>query len=342
MSIPKYNFIFLLHVSRSGSTYLSRLLAENCSDLAVISETNYFRILIAHKKIYKEYQPDKLVNLILEDPKFKGFKFSKSELLERLQKCDNHKQAIFSVTKMILEKLKIKNVHNVLIKDGSLVDFIPDIALQFEDFKIIHIKRDPRACINSILHTPKAFYKGRSSMGWDDIEFCVNQYQKYMGKMERLELAIGNIFTVTYEELVRDKNQVLQNVLNFLMLRPSVEDKTKTDNYLRKQEFRIHRNIYRSSQIERTDAWKQELKKWEIIYIESRLSAIIPNKIAAYSASRLFISKLFAKKNHLIGMCNLNSYRLRRYVLRGNLDMFFFENKVKFRKGIAKKQEISK
>ena len=108
MSIPKYNFIFLLHVSRSGSTYLSRLLAENCGDLAVISETNYFRILIAHKKIYKEYQPDKLVSLIVEDPKFKGFNFSKSELLERLQKCDNHKQAIFSVTNMILEKMKIK------------------------------------------------------------------------------------------------------------------------------------------------------------------------------------------------------------------------------------------
>lgn len=329
MSIPKYNFIFLLHVSRSGSTYLSRLLAENCGDLAVISETNYFRILIAHQKIYKEYQPNKLANLILEDPKFKAFKFSYAEVLKQLQRCDNHKQAIFSVTKMILEKLQIENINNVLIKDGGLVDFIPEIASQFEEFKIIHIKRDPRACINSILHTPKAFYKGRSSMGWDDIEFCVNQYQKYMGKMERISLSIGNILTIAYEDLVKDKNQVVQNVITYLKLQPSTEDKTRTDNYLRKQEFRIHRNIYRSSQIERTDAWQKELKKWEIIYIESRLKSLIPNPSILHKKSNLLVSMFLAKKNHLMGMINLNIYRTRRYLLKGNLNMFFLKVRLK-------------
>lgn len=325
----EFNFILLLHLSRSGSTYLARHLAENCSDLAVISETNYFRTLLAHQKIDKKYQPKKLALLITEDPKFKSFQFSKKEILEALQNCENHKEAIISITEMILYRLGINGVTNILIKDGGLVDFIPEVVTLFPNIKIIHITRDPRGCINSMLHTPKSFNKGKSSMGWDDIALCVSQYQDFMVKINKIEGAGIAMLPVIYENLVSDKNAVIENAINYLELLPCAEDKNRSKNLLRKKELIIHKNIYNPEKKERVSAWKHELKRWEIIYIESKLKAFIPEPTIKKNSFSLIFSVLRAWINHIAGMFKLTVYRIKRYLLIGNLSMFFLKLKLR-------------
>lgn len=325
----EFNFILLLHLSRSGSTYLARHLAENCSDLAVISETNYFRVLLAHQKIHKKYQPKKLALLIKEDPKFKNFQFSDKEILEALQTCENHKEAIISITEMILHKLGVKGVMNILIKDGGLVDFIPEVTALFPNIKIIHIKRDPRGCINSLLHTPKSFNKGRSSMGWDDIALCVTQYQDFMAKINKIEGTGKTMLPVIYENLVADKEAVIKNAISYLELQPCAKDKNRSKNFLRKQEHIIHKNIYKPVQKERTTAWQYELKRWEIIYIESKLKAFIPEPTIKQNNFSAMVSLFRARINHIAGIFKLTVYRIKRYLLTGNLSMFFLKLKLR-------------
>ncbi|MDP2693039.1 MAG: sulfotransferase [bacterium] len=326
---PEFNFILLLHLSRSGSTYLARHLTENCSDLAVISETNYFRTLLAHQKIHKKYQPKKLALLITEDPKFKSFQFSEKEILKMLQTCGNHKEAIIFITEMILYKLGIKGVANIVIKDGGLVDFIPEVTALFPNIKIIHIKRDPRGCINSMLHTPKSFNRGKSSMGWDDIALCVTQYQVFMAKINKIEGEGIPLLTVIYKDLVTDKEAVIKNAISYLELQPCAEDKNRSKNFLRKQELIIHKNIYNPEKKERVSAWKHELKRWEIIYIESRLKAFILKPTIKKNSFNLMYSVLRAGINHIAGMFKLTVYRIKRYLLTGNLSKFFLKLKLR-------------
>ncbi len=325
-----FNFAILLYVSRSGSTYLGRLLAENCKDLAVIPESNYFRILIAHQKLVGKIESNQIAKLLLEDPKFQGFQISKGELVEILQKCTTHKEAILAITNRILKGRGSADFKAVLIKDGGLVDFIPEIISQFENSKIIHIHRDPRACINSLLHSPKAFLKGKSSMGWDDIELCAKQYKAYIGKIQSLKSQQVNIFSLGYENLLENNDEGVHSVLEYLNLNPSAEDKRKTENYLRKEESRIHQNIYREAQQDRATAWQQELKSWERNYIEFKLKEFLPENLTKSNKRHLFSSLFKAKKNHVLGLYKLNLYRINRYLLKGNWDLFRLKLRMRF------------
>lgn len=322
------NFIVLLYVSRSGSTYLARLLAEKCEDLAVIPETNYFRILTAHQKVHKKYQPEKLAHLIMEDPKFKGFHISQSETLEILQNSNTHKAAIIAITKRILFGLGMEDVKNVIIKDGGLLDYLPEITAQFENTKVIHIQRDARACINSLLHTPKAFHPGKSSMGWNDIELCTKQYARYIKKINTITISSDNFLALNYENLVDNVPQTLKKTIAFLGLKLSGEDKSRTKNYLRKEERPIHSNIYRHSQRNRKNAWQQELKKWEIVYIEKKLKTFLP-KTTEYSIYGLGVSYTKARAKHVVGMAHLTHYRIKRYLFKPNLSLFYLKLKLR-------------
>ncbi len=326
----EFKFIFLLYVSRSGSTYLSRLLAENCSDLAVIAETNYFRIIIAHQRIYKQYQPSVLAKLIAEDPKFKGFQFSKKEIIGVLNQCETHREAILATTKFIIHKKGIKETQNILIKDGGLVDFITEINTLFPGSKLLHIQRDPRGCINSLLHTPKAFIRGKSSMGWNDIEMCVRQYEVYLGKIEALT-ANNKIMHLHYEDLLGETNEVLLQLIKSLSLRPNHKSDIVQWNGLREEELVIHKNLYKPAQKDRLTAWKHELETWEIIYIERKLWKYIDKPSVAYSKKTLLKSILKARLNHILGGARLNVYRLNRYLLNGNLSLFFYKVRLKLK-----------
>jgi hypothetical protein len=330
MSVPKYNFIFLLHVSRSGSTYLSRLLAENCSDLVFIPETNFFRIFLLHQRIYKKFQPSFLAKLLIEDPKFRSFQFSKKEIIGFLDQCKTYREAILATTKFIIYKASIKEKKNILIKDGGLLDFVNEINTMFPGSKFIHLQRDPRGCINSLLHTPKAFIPGKSSMGWNDIEMCVRHYEVYLGKIETLTVN-NKIMHLQYEDLLGETNEVLLQLIKDLCLRQNHKSDIVQWIGLREEELVIHKNLYKPAQKHRLTAWKHELETWEIIYIERKLLKYIDTPSVGYSKKTLLKSLLKARLNHILGWARFNVYRLNRYLLNGNLTLFFYKVRLKLK-----------
>jgi len=326
-NFKNYNFIFLLYFSRSGSTYFSKVLAENCKDLTILPESNYFRIILSHYKIYKKFDPKNLTHLILEDPKFKFFEVSRENLMTALRLCNNHLEAIMAVTSLILENRKRSDYKNVLIKDGGLVDFVGEIRSLFPNPKILFIQRDPRGCINSLLHSPKIFLKGNSSMGWNDIEMCCSNYMSYLKKINKLETC--SIYNVTYESLLRNEIQATKRALVYITLEASIEKVAVAKNFILQKENIAHRNVFERAKKNRAYAWKHELEDWEIKYIEFRLSKFIPLALCLNNNSNLNLACLKAASNHLIGATRLNLYRVERYLLKGNFNLLLLKLQLK-------------
>lgn len=328
MALEKYNFIFLLYVSRSGSTYFSRVLAENSKNLTVLPETNYFSNILSHFKIFKKYDAKSVSNLIFEDPKFRLFDISKHTLDATLNLCSDYMQAIQAVTKNIMEKEGIRHLENILIKDGRLVDFLEEIEILFARPKILFIQRDPRGCINSLLHSPKIFIKGNSSMGWNDIEMCCNSYETYLQKINSFSGKYP-IFKLSYETLIKSEGETIHNTLQYLGL-SSVVSKNKIEgSFIRKQEKLAHKNVFDAADDTRISAWQKELKAWEIGFIEFRLSQFIPESSQMSKNTSLLVARIKAKAYHVFGLTRLNLYRINRYVFNGNFKFLFLKFKLK-------------
>lgn len=323
----EYNFIILLYVSRSGSTFLAKQIADASSDVVVIPESRYLRTIAAHSAYSKEYNAVKLASLILEDPRFSGFYIEKNTVEKTLLNCRTHKEAGMAMTQLIIKSMGYPNTTNVLIKDGGFINYIDAVQQLYPSVRFLHIQRDPRACINSLLNTPKAFIKGNTSMGWNDIVLCSTQYKKYIDKVNTLEAAGNNVTTVQYEALITNTEDVVSNTLQRFGL--SVNSiKSRDERYhLRKQESEIHKNVHKSAQKTRTDAWQTELKKWEKIYIEHELAAFIATPSVTPTKSELRRAKIRAKKNHFIASVKLNTHRVERYVLSGNFDLLLLKLK---------------
>jgi len=323
-----YNFIFLLYLSRSGSTYFTKVLVEDCDSITILPETNYFRTILSHFKIFKKFDARCLSGLILEDPKFKAFNVSKENLINTLATCNNHREAIYVVTSLLLEKRNGLDTKNILIKDGGLVDFAEEINLLFADPKIIFIQRDPRGGINSLLHSPKIFVKGVSSMGWNDIEMCCNSYESYLKKIS-IQLKTIPYHKVTFESLIRNEKAIIEKTLVYLKLDAGSEKVEVDQSWLLGQETEAHKNVFEPADKDRIYAWKRELEDWEIKYIEFRLHNFIPLQTLINNRSNLTLARCRAKGNHFIGATRLNIYRGRRYFLGGNFNLLFLKLKLK-------------
>jgi sulfotransferase family protein len=328
MTFEKYNFIFLLYLSRSGSTYFSRLLAENGKNLTVLPETNYFSNILSHFKIFNKYDAKSVSNLIFEDPKFRLFNITKESLDVSLILCDDYDQAIQEVTKIILEKEGLRHSENVLVKDGRLIDFLKEIKILFTLPKILFIQRDPRGCINSLLHSPKIFIKGNSSMGWNDIEMCCNSYETYLKKINNISENF-QIFKISYEALVKSEAETIHDSLQYLELSLVDSKNSVAESFIRKQEKLAHKNVFETPDDARISAWQKELDAWEIEFIEFRLGQFIPETARTRIKASLSMARTKAKAYHVLGLARLNLYRINRYVFNGNFKLLFLKFKLK-------------
>ncbi len=141
-----------------------------------------------------------------------------------------------------------------MIVMGKILKAMPEVM-------VLHIVRDPRAVINSMLATE--FY---SSVNVDD---SIKQYEDHMKPFLPF-VDHKNVYTLKYEELLYDPNFIIENLCEIIGLDPGHTNKMITENF---GKSKIQKpGIFRRGE---ACSYKKELKPEQIKYIENRLGFYI-------------------------------------------------------------------
>ncbi|MDM8536270.1 sulfotransferase [Desulfobacterales bacterium HSG17] len=281
-------FIFLLYVSRSGSTMLSRQLDLHSLDLIVLPEFRLMELLLA-KGDYsiRNMNKGQLMNFIKLDHQLSNLGFNNEDLEKIIQD---------SVGKGI--KILMENISScycikcgiypkmVMIKNGGLLFLLDKLNKLFSDALYIHIYRDPRAVVNSMIHTISPYFRNEK-MGRNDVVYAARSWLKYMKLVENIKKSIS-IIEVKYEELCLSGNvNILREIIENLgvsYIEPHVVIKRKKIIQVGKKEKKIHKLAKKSPSAKRIDSWKTELTLCQGVAIET----IVHEKLSKFGYQKWF------------------------------------------------------
>jgi hypothetical protein len=258
------NICFLVYQSRSGSTFLSRLLNEN-DHLSVTPEADFnYEFIYKNKLLRNALDLESVLVEFFDNKKSKSWSFSQEELQKELLNLSfpinfpNFFNTILSL------HYRGKNPKAIVFK-GVFPNKMPQLKKQFPNAKFILISRDFRAVYNSQEKTIN-FNTGKPM-----------SKNPYLASLEYrlfhrfIEAYTEKVFFqhVVYENLMHNQEDVLAAIYGFLEV---PNEKSKGDNYvsgLSQEHKNIHTNVNKPAQKQRMEAWKDELDPVYISIVQS-------------------------------------------------------------------------
>jgi hypothetical protein len=242
------NFIFIVGVSRSGTTLMRQVL--NCSDQIAICEENHFLGHLIpsqgarHKfRKFGDLADDdnvrKLVDYIYsgefdkDSRKFRILSYhwrwilkrvDKEDLLQRILDSDRSERALFTVMMQVLADRWGRPIAGE--KTPAHIRYVPTLMEWFPNGKIIHMLRDPRAIFVSELRRRKSLaitipYKHLKRVDFLFELFIVLQttlawFESILRYHKYRELYPNNYYLLRFEDLVNDPEKHIRRVCDFL------------------------------------------------------------------------------------------------------------------------------
>lgn len=168
------------------------------------------------------------------------------------------------IKKVILKKQR-KFTNKILIeKTPTHIMHVGRILKLFPDSKIIYIQRDPRAVISSMLNS--TFFNFA-----DSLEDAIEKYTMYMNAIEPF-LDNHNIFSVKYENLYNNTDKYLEEILRFIDIKNSTEERKRAILENNKKTKVNIRGVFRKGTI---NSYLDDLSEQKIDKIERALRDII-------------------------------------------------------------------
>ena len=244
---------FIVGCGRSGTTLLRTLLIRH-PEIAIPLESLF---IIDYLRVQDRHELKYLNSLVIREPELEewGISVSAEDLLDS-----------DSVPRMISRLHEIYAESKGKARWGQKTPrFVRHLDLLRENFpssKVIHMVRDPRAVVSSL------------------IQSNVHQSNAYHGSHRwKMDVRAGLTYELThssrvlrvfYEDLVKDPEEVLKAISEFLELDPSgmmISGEKKSQEYSVFYE-NIHANIERSPTPAFVDKWKQHLSPEEVNIVE--------------------------------------------------------------------------
>jgi hypothetical protein len=260
--------IFIVGCPRSGTTILAKIL-NNHSQVASATEIHFFNHLCKLKKydwskiddnflktFFNETRIEDFCSLLKVD--FKEFKtqFETTEKDSSLKTIEQNQKRLFDTLMFLLLKKNSKN--RCCEKTPQHLLSVNEILKLYPDAKIIHLIRDGRDTVNSLVKMPwRPEGLLNNSRFW-------KQYAKIgMQLHERYLKHTANYHSLKYEELLLNPQNTILELCNFMELefeeamlsqkKPSAQDKTNI--------FSSWESSWKHKAMEELDAWQKELSK---------------------------------------------------------------------------------
>jgi len=216
MSKATENPIFIVGCPRSGTTILAAILNAH-PEIATATETHFFNYISQEKKYDWKNFTEKHFELFLDESRIVDFftlsKISKEDLrlkfraLKLSSKPEHNKKEVFNILINALVQKKEKQLF--CEKTPQHLQNVDEIMKLYPQAKIIHLIRDGRDTVNSLMKMP-----------WRPDGLLNNSrfWQTYIKLGQRLENKLDkeNFLTVKYEDLLRQPQDIIKSICGFI------------------------------------------------------------------------------------------------------------------------------
>ncbi len=293
MASSDVNFVFINYISRSGSTFLCRLLDEY-EEIAVGIEAGFpgaiHRLIpVEYETISDDHTLNRYLDELFQDIRFQEWKIDREVLFEKLHSGGYPLTFKDILLNCMIEYFGDTSAKVFVHKAGNYIDILEDVQQIFGDAKNIFVMRDPRAIFNSQKNAT-CLYTGKS-MG-HSLPYFVWQYRK-RARIVAQNKRNKNLFCIRYENLIENTEGVMAEMLRFLNVRG--DKKIEAGGYADKipaNQQKLHTNVKSDPNRKSLEKWKTGLGKHEVLFIQNRLS----REMAAMNYLPVSVSGLSAKE----------------------------------------------
>lgn len=312
----KANINFLVYDNRSGSTYLSALLA-GFPEIGVTLESPFlFYLLTSKEKYYTESEIDRSLRRIYSDPKFNEWDVPRHDLRKRL--LDNlplsKKDFICFIFAAYFDHNKPQS--RCWIYKGCSPHWIKKLREIFPESKFIFIYRDGRGVFCSKKRSINP-YTG-NIMEKDPIR-AARMWSTYNKIINNLHFQ-DQIIKIKYEDLIMNVERELKKLYHYLLggqnfpVGYSISSRSYYAQIPIKQ-TPLHPNVCMKPSKSRIDAWKDEITYAEAYLYEKTANKILSQlgyEIQYINRSRSEIEEREIKSLYM----RILSYRCLHYLRR--------------------------
>ena len=269
--------IFIVGMSRSGTTLLSRIL-NSCDEVYILEETHFVREYVnKFPEVINDNEMERIVNKFITIQKKGIYGAEKPE--QCVSVIDDIREKLFENRYVLIDLIKCLFSYEARKRNKKIVGdqtpnhvfYIDYIVNNFENVRIINMVRDPRAVIASQKYK-HLMAKSHNQPKYEVIRTRINYHpitQSILWKRSVKSALRGlkrykNIINVKYEDLVSDPEKEIKRITQFIGI--EYQDKMLnvdvggTSNIERKKKNGFDKYLMR--------AWTKKLNPTEIFITE--------------------------------------------------------------------------
>lgn len=267
MVLNSSQVVFIVGVGRSGTTLLQSMLNAH-PDVCFPPETHFFRLYIQSGKFDKLLIKNGVNGLAAHlkcDKYLKRLELDIDKLFVPFRVNKQSPSAVEFYLLLLSEYAKRFKKKIIGDKDPRSIEFLSALHRYFPNASIIHMIRDPRDVIVSRMKAD--WSKNRNFMH----HVFTYKVQIQIGREMGERLFKGRYFELLYEQLLKDPDETLRNVCNFLSIPYSSKMLDFFDSakeIITRSEMQWKKEALGPLLRDNWGKWKNSLKSSQILLIE--------------------------------------------------------------------------
>lgn len=269
-------WVFLVYVGRSGSTFFASELAKATSEILVLPETKIVDILLGIEDgKFRLMRSNEKLEAIKKDPRWVNLDVSDNEFTSLCTEQQTAGQLLNDIVRLLAKRHEI-SPSQIMVKNGASVWHYKKIVRAFPTARFVHVCRDPRGSTASRMNKMPV-YKNKAGARLSDPWFLSMHWIRYIKRVEWLKKEGWGVYQVAYEDMMRNPEITIHSYLNHLGIVSEAVGKNAF-RLSEKEESGKHANVNSPPIAKRLDAWKSELSHDNGVLIEMLCSNYISEK----------------------------------------------------------------
>jgi hypothetical protein len=272
--VSELRFAFLVYLGRSGSTYLSRQLDGASQDVLVTPELNFIvSAALAGDPAIRALAPDALVRFVRHDLQIANLDLPDDELDALVRGCAGRGVRALAETLVRAHAQKRGRDPRIAVIKKSVAHLAArKLEAVFPEVVFIHVRRDARAVVSSLIHT-ESVYDAGVPLGRGDPVHAARLWVRQLDSVAELaRREPGRVIEVAYESLIRAPAETLAALVAELAAKSGVPLRGAANDagfLVPERERGLHRLVTQDPVEARTEGWRSELGRANGIAVEA-------------------------------------------------------------------------